>query len=280
MEDGTDVEVDGLEAAEGPLDTGKALIGAHRIGGIESIGWNAGMQHVEAVERGLCGDRGVIAREVQRVVGDGDTEVLGDLAATQQGADRQADLVGPAQWLSLAQGAGLNVLQILLGGIEQLASFAPAFLGKGGVLADDEALAREVRTFDLGQVALVEQRELQGSALGGELLDRRGSQRGDPVEPGRLELVLDAGLRDHPAVADHDDTLEPEAVLELGDLITERRWITGIAFEHLDRDWTTFGRAQEPEHDLHLVAAAVPRMAEARQLAAASLHIARAHVIE
>src|ERR1700692_1826106 len=161
MEDGTDVEVDGLEAAEGTLDAGKALVGAHRIGGIESIGWDAGMQHVEAVERGLCSDGGVVAREAQRVVGDGDTEVLGDLAATEQGADRQADLVGPAQRLSLAQDAGLNVLQVLLGGIEEFASFAPAFLGKGRVLADDETLAREVRAFDLGEIALVEQGELR-----------------------------------------------------------------------------------------------------------------------
>src|SRR5258706_9259503 len=213
MEDGTDVEVDGLEAAEGALDTGEAFVGAHGVGGIERIGWKAGTQHVEAVEGGFWGDRGVIGREAQRVVGDGDTEVLGDLAATEQGADGQADLVGPAQWLAPAHNAGLNVLQVLLGGIEQLAPFASAFLGKGGVLADDEALAREVRAFDLGEIALVEQRELQGTALGGELLDRRRSQRGDPVEPGRYEFVFDASLRDHPAVADHDDTLEPEAVL-------------------------------------------------------------------
>src|SRR5258705_7308121 len=83
MEDRTNVEVDGLEAAKGALDTGQAFVGAHRIGSVENIGWNAGAQHVEAVERGFCGDRGVIAREAQGVVGDGDTEVLGDLAATE-----------------------------------------------------------------------------------------------------------------------------------------------------------------------------------------------------
>lgn len=92
--------------------------------------------------------------------------------------------------------------------------------------------------------------------------------------------MFDASLRDHPAVADQDHTLEPEALLELGDLMAERRRIAGIAFEHLDRDRTALGRAQKTEHDLHLVAAAVPRMAKARQLAAASLDIARTHVIE
>jgi len=83
MEDQTNVEIDGLEAAKGTLDIGQALVSAHRIGGIESIGWNARAQHVEAVERGFCGDCGVIAREAKRVIRDGDAEVLGDLAATK-----------------------------------------------------------------------------------------------------------------------------------------------------------------------------------------------------
>jgi hypothetical protein len=77
----TNVEVEGLEAAEGALDTGRTFVGAYRIGGIESIGWNAGTQHIEAIERGFCGDRSVIACEAQRVIHDGDAEVLGDLAA-------------------------------------------------------------------------------------------------------------------------------------------------------------------------------------------------------
>ena len=34
------------------------------------------------------------SKATQRIAGDGDSEVLGDLAATEQGADRQADLVG------------------------------------------------------------------------------------------------------------------------------------------------------------------------------------------
>ena len=63
MEDRTNVEVDGFEVAEGRLDAGQVFVGAHRISGIESIGWNAGTQHVQAVERGFCSDRGVVARE-------------------------------------------------------------------------------------------------------------------------------------------------------------------------------------------------------------------------
>jgi hypothetical protein len=174
----------------------------------------------------------------------------------------------------------LNVLEVLLGRIEQFVALAPAFLGQGGVLAHDEALAREVRAFNLGEIAIVEQRQLQGATFGGELLDGGRAQRSDPVEPGRLELSFDASLGDHPAVADHDNAFEPEALLELGDLIAECRWIAGVAFEHFDRDRTAVGRAQKSEHDLHLVRPAVPRMTKARQLAAASLYVARTHVIE
>jgi len=67
----------------------------------------------------------------------------------------------------------LNVLEVLLGRIEQFGALALAFLGERGVLADDEALARKVRAFDLGEIALIEQRELQGTAFGGEVLDGR-----------------------------------------------------------------------------------------------------------
>ena len=63
VENRTDVEVCSLEAAKGALDTGEALVGTHRIGGIDSLGWHTGAQHVEAVERGLFGNRGVIAIE-------------------------------------------------------------------------------------------------------------------------------------------------------------------------------------------------------------------------
>jgi hypothetical protein len=45
MKDRTNVEINGLEAAKGALDIGQALVSAHRIRDIESIGWHAGAQH-------------------------------------------------------------------------------------------------------------------------------------------------------------------------------------------------------------------------------------------
>src|SRR5919197_4343716 len=139
--DRTNLEICGLEAAKGALDTGEALVGAHRIVGGERLGWHIGAQHVEAVERSLLGDRGLIAREAQRVVGDGDIEVLTDLAVADDLANSNADLVCPAQGIPLALDALLNVLQVLLGGIEQFAALASAFVGESVVRADDETLA-------------------------------------------------------------------------------------------------------------------------------------------
>jgi hypothetical protein len=41
-------------------------------------------------------------------VGDGEVEVLGDLAAIEQGTHRFADLAGAAQWLTSTRDAGLE----------------------------------------------------------------------------------------------------------------------------------------------------------------------------
>ena len=101
-----------------------------------------------------------------------------------------------------------------------------------------------------------------------------------PVEPGRLEFFLDAGAGDQAAVADQHHPLQPEAVLDLGNLTGERGRIGGIAFEHLDRDRTAVGGAQQPDDDLRLVAPTVAAVAEARQRAAAALEIARGEIVE
>src|SRR5436305_14342711 len=52
---------------------------------------------------------------------------------------------------------------------------------------------------DLGEVALVEQRKLEGTGIE-KSADLWGSERSDPVEPGRLQFVANAGAGDHAAV--------------------------------------------------------------------------------
>src|SRR5258706_725484 len=61
------------------------------------------------------------------------------------------------------------------------------------------------------------------------------------VMVGDRGMITDARIGDHPAVADHHDTREPEALLELRNLIADCRWIAGVAFEHFDRDGTSIG---------------------------------------
>ena len=79
----------------------------------------------------------------------------------------------------------------------------------------------------LGHVALIEQRELQRAALQ-QPLDRRRTQRRDPIETGRLDVLGDARLGDHAAVADQHHVIEMEALLELVDLCRQRHRIGGI----------------------------------------------------
>src|SRR5512132_1397462 len=96
MEDRADIEVDGLQRTEGALDLSQALIRAHGGAGIEGLGRHGGAQDIEAVERRLGGDAGVIAGKRKIVVADGDAEVLGDLAAAEHGTDAWPMAAAPA----------------------------------------------------------------------------------------------------------------------------------------------------------------------------------------
>src|SRR5215469_16762346 len=141
-----------------------------------------------------------------------------------------------------------------------------ALFGEQRIAADHQALARIVGRGDLGEVAFVEQRQLDGARLD-ERADRRGPQGGDPVKAGRLDDLLEARRGDHAAIADQRQALKLEAFPELGDLARQRRRIADVAFEHFDRDRTPLGRAQQPEDDLKLARLAVAVVAEPRQLA-------------
>ena len=79
------------------------------------------------------------------------------------------------------------------------------------------------------------------------------------------------GAGDHAAVPDQHDARQAEALLELVDLRGQRHWVGGVAFEHFDRYRTAISRTQQTVDDLQLAFLAVPRVAEARQLAAPAL---------
>jgi hypothetical protein len=87
--------------------------------------------------------------------------------------------------------AGRDARELLLGGGQQFRTFAGPLFGQQRVLADHQAFARIVGAGDLGHVAVIEQRGLQRPARGGERLDRRSAQRGDPIETSRAQRLLD-----------------------------------------------------------------------------------------
>src|SRR4051794_15069986 len=127
---------------------------------------------------------------------------------------------------------------------------------------------------DAGHVALVEQRELQGAALH-QRLDRRSPQRRDPIQPGGADLLGDARLGHHAAVADQDDMVEVEPLFELVDLGSQGLRIGGVAVEDFDGDWAAVGGAEQAIDNLQRALPAVTAVAAFGQRAAASFHIAR-----
>ncbi len=113
-----------------------------------------------------------------------------------------------------------------------------------------------------------------------QLPDRRAAQRGDPVEPGRAQGLLDARGGEHAAVADQDHVAQPEALLQLGDLSRDGGRIGGIALEHLDRDRTAVRGTEQADHQLRPVATAVAAVAVACQRTAASLEVGGGDIVE
>ena len=111
--------------------------------------------------------------------------MLGHVATVDHRADPEADLVLAAERIALSLGRRADLGQRLLGRIDEFGALARALGRQFGVATDDETLAGIVVRGDLRHVALVEQRELQGAALGRQGLDGRGAQRGDPIRSRR-----------------------------------------------------------------------------------------------
>ena len=205
--------------------------------------------------------------------------MLGHLVLVEHGADGHADLRRAAQGLRLARHAGGDFGQIALGGGDEVLALAGALARQIRIAADDQPLAGKVGRGDRRHVALVEQRHLQISAAD-QALQRGRAQRRDPVEAGGAQILLDARLRDHAAIADQHDMVDGEAALQLGHLIGHGRGIAGVAFEHLDGDGTAVGCAQKPIDDLQLALLAVAAVAAPGERAAAAFDVARRDVVE
>ena len=152
-------------------------------------------------------------------------EALGHPVLVEHGADLEADVGFAAQRLALAGHGSGNASEVALGGGEQIRALAGALAGERSVAADDEPLARELGRGDASHVAVIEQRHLQGAAVA-QRLDCRGAKGSNPVEPGRFDILADPRLGDRAAVADQDDMVETEALLQLRHLAG---WVVGSA---------------------------------------------------
>ena len=56
MVDGTDLEIDALQASKRPLHLAETLVGPHGLVGIEDLSRHAGSEHIDSVESRLFGD--------------------------------------------------------------------------------------------------------------------------------------------------------------------------------------------------------------------------------
>ena len=225
--DWPDVQIDRLDAAEGALHLAERFVAAYGCRVVQHVGRQAGAHYIYAIGGSFGGDLSGLAREAEAMVGDGKVEVLAHLVLLDHGTDSERDLRGPAQRLSLAHDGSLDAGEVAFGGRQQFLALAGALGSEIGIAADNQPLIGEVGAGDGGHVALVEQRELQGAALD-QLLDRWGAQRGDPVEPGGLDIFGETRLGDHAAVADQHDVIEREPLLEFLDLGGERHRVAWL----------------------------------------------------
>jgi hypothetical protein len=131
---------------------------------------------------------------------------------------------------------------------------------------------------DLGEIALVEQAELQ-AAVGGEGADGGAAQGADPVEADGTQR-LDPGGREHPPVAHEDDPLEAKADPQLLDRSGHGRGIAGVARHDLDCDRAARRVGEEAVLDLEGALLAVAGIAEMGERAVAPLDVAGGEVVE
>ena len=156
MEDRPDQQV-AVQPAEDPLDVLQRLVGLHRGAGAERVRGEAGADHVDPVQGGLGGDLVLVTPPGQALLGDLDDKVLGDFLLVDHLAHGQGDGVLAAQWPAGPPGGLVYLVQLGLGGGQQLAALAGPLGFEERVVAGDEPLPGVVRGGDLGHVGLVEQ---------------------------------------------------------------------------------------------------------------------------
>src|ERR1700751_2906740 len=158
--DWADFEIDGLHRAEGPLHAREILVGLNCMGGGEIFGRHAGAHDIDAIEFGLGSDLIDLAGPAEVSIANVERKVLGHLLGIDYFADGETDLGGGAQRRSLPPDLRLNPRELPLGRNKQRLALAGALFGQFAITTYDEPVPWKAGRFDLGEIAVVEQREL------------------------------------------------------------------------------------------------------------------------
>ena len=95
---------------------GEVLVGFDDGGGVEFFWFEAGSDHIDAIECCFGGDFGCVAVISKGVLGDCGDEVFADLVFVDDFPDRDTDPVGPAK--STRRHRRGDLVQLLLGGVQ------------------------------------------------------------------------------------------------------------------------------------------------------------------
>src|SRR5262249_6504165 len=127
--DWAEVQIDGLQAAEGAVDMGKVLVGTDNALGRQGFVLDAGTDGVKTIEPGLSSDACGVAGEAEAVFGDADVKQLGELIAVFDAADGARDLV--SSFGASAAGDLVGQLgQCRFGGLQQILALARPLRGQ------------------------------------------------------------------------------------------------------------------------------------------------------
>lgn len=223
--DRTHFQVHRFQRPKGPLDLGQVLVSRHRSLRRQRLCLDARADDIQPIQRRFRGDLFIAPPIGERVVFDGQREVLLHFGVVQLAADTQADLLFAAQGPPFARYRLSDRFQLLLGGREQLLALACPFIRQQGIAARHQTLARIVGRADFRQVPFVKQRRLN-HLIGHQLLDAAVPQRGDPIQSFySTQVRIDPFAGDHAAIADQHHPPDAETLADLADLGREGRRI-------------------------------------------------------
>ncbi len=127
------------------------------------------------------------------------------------------------------------------------------------------------------QIALVEQVELQVTGIR-KLGDGAALECRDPVDAVELGHRIDLHIRDHAAIAGHDEPFQPEVLARLLDLRQQRFGIADVDVEHRHRDGAAALIRHQTVVDLQRAGPAVAAVAELGQRARHAFEPARRQI--